>query len=225
MTTFWMQGMNIGVALPEWMFNKDSKTAPLLLLGLVGVGILLPLSLISWHMLSSSKFSGPNNIMNDTMMYFLHSKYCVKESQVRRCKHSWVHALCQWRGGCCDDGCGDTWYPGRVVDSMRILTGHASRHGCSCQVCHCLIVTLHHAIRTSHLGMGSQHCTWSLLCHISKLTGTSCVSAARATCAWASPLCCPQHAAGMLYIRKGMHPCQCQLPLAHHYRTSLFTHT
>jgi translocation protein SEC63 len=45
------QGTNIGIALPSWMFNKDRKTAPLLLLGLVGGCILLPLAIVSYYML------------------------------------------------------------------------------------------------------------------------------------------------------------------------------
>ncbi|KAF8055125.1 ERDJ2A [Scenedesmus sp. PABB004] len=75
------QGMNLGVALPDWMFAKDKKAAPLMLLGLVGCGILLPLGLMTWYMLSSSKFSGPNGIMNDTFAIFMYSKQCIKESQ------------------------------------------------------------------------------------------------------------------------------------------------
>eukprot|EP00775_Hariotina_reticulata_P009185 gene9185-9351_t len=75
------KGINLGVALPDWMFAKDKKAAPLMLLALVGGGILLPLGLMSWYMLSSSKFSGPNQIHNDTFLIFLHSKYNIKESQ------------------------------------------------------------------------------------------------------------------------------------------------
>eukprot|EP00878_Enallax_costatus_P024760 GHUV01026445.1.p1 GENE.GHUV01026445.1~~GHUV01026445.1.p1 ORF type:complete len:636 (+),score=256.18 GHUV01026445.1:447-2354(+) len=75
------QGINLGVALPDWMFAKDKKAAPLMLLGLVGCGILLPLGIMSWYMLSSSKFTGPNQIMNDTFGIFIHSKYAIKESQ------------------------------------------------------------------------------------------------------------------------------------------------
>jgi uncharacterized membrane protein YphA (DoxX/SURF4 family) len=40
--------MNLGVALPAWMFSNDKGTAPLVLLGLVGGCILLPLGLMSW---------------------------------------------------------------------------------------------------------------------------------------------------------------------------------
>lgn len=77
-----LQGINLGVALPDWMFAKDKKAAPLMLLGLVGCGILLPLGIMSWYMLSSSKFTGPNQIMNDTYPIFMYSKYGIKESQV-----------------------------------------------------------------------------------------------------------------------------------------------
>eukprot|EP00798_Chlamydomonas_sp_ICE-L_P029524 gene29524-5874_t len=73
--------MNIGIALPEWIFPKDKKVAPLLLLALVCVGVLLPLVFVSWHMLSANKFTGPNGIMQETLQYYLHSKFSVKESQ------------------------------------------------------------------------------------------------------------------------------------------------
>lgn len=54
--------MNIGVALPEWIFPTDKKAAPLVLMGLVGIGILLPLIAVSWYMLQSQKFAGPNQV-------------------------------------------------------------------------------------------------------------------------------------------------------------------
>lgn len=93
--------MNLGVALPDWMFAKDKKAAPLMLLGLVGCGILLPLGLMSWYMLSSSKFSGPNQIMNDTFPIFMYSKYGIKESQVRGRRGGSMFCVCVWvgRGG------------------------------------------------------------------------------------------------------------------------------
>eukprot|EP00197_Chlamydomonas_leiostraca_P010453 CAMPEP_0202862194 /NCGR_PEP_ID=MMETSP1391-20130828/3321_1 /ASSEMBLY_ACC=CAM_ASM_000867 /TAXON_ID=1034604 /ORGANISM="Chlamydomonas leiostraca, Strain SAG 11-49" /LENGTH=714 /DNA_ID=CAMNT_0049541695 /DNA_START=168 /DNA_END=2313 /DNA_ORIENTATION=+ len=75
------QAVNVGVALPEWVFAKDKKVAPLMLLGLVGCGILLPLVVASWYMLSSNRFAGPNNIMAETLAFYYHSKYSVKESQ------------------------------------------------------------------------------------------------------------------------------------------------
>jgi hypothetical protein len=54
------------------------------LLALVGCGILLPLVIVSWYMLSSNKFAGPNRIMQETLAFYFHSKYSIKESQVRR---------------------------------------------------------------------------------------------------------------------------------------------
>jgi hypothetical protein len=51
----------------------------------VGVCILLPLGMISWHMFSASKYTGPNQVLNDTLGVFMWSKYAVKESQVRAC--------------------------------------------------------------------------------------------------------------------------------------------
>uniref|UniRef100_A0A7S3R9Y3 J domain-containing protein n=1 Tax=Dunaliella tertiolecta TaxID=3047 RepID=A0A7S3R9Y3_DUNTE len=75
------QAMNIGVALPNWMFSTDRRVAPLMLLALVGFGILLPLVLASWYMLSSNKYVGSGGIMTDTLAIYMHSKYNIKESQ------------------------------------------------------------------------------------------------------------------------------------------------
>ena len=71
----------MGVALPEWFFTQDKKMAPLMLLALVGCGIILPLGIVSWMMLSSNKFAGPNRIMQETLAFYYHSKYSIKESQ------------------------------------------------------------------------------------------------------------------------------------------------
>eukprot|EP00798_Chlamydomonas_sp_ICE-L_P003001 gene3002-13015_t len=61
--------------------DGPQKVAPLLLLALACVGVLLPLVFVSWHMLSANKFTGPNGIMQETLQYYLHSKFNVKESQ------------------------------------------------------------------------------------------------------------------------------------------------
>jgi translocation protein SEC63 len=74
--------MNIGVALPDWMFAKDKKMAPIMLFCLVFVGILLPLAVASWYMLNSNRYIGANNIMQETLGFYMYSKYNVKESQV-----------------------------------------------------------------------------------------------------------------------------------------------
>lgn len=75
------QGMNIGVALPSWMFSKDRKTAPLMLLALVGGGIILPLAVVSYYMLKGDDYTGPNRIHKGTLYAYAVTKYGVKESQ------------------------------------------------------------------------------------------------------------------------------------------------
>lgn len=75
------QALDIGIALPEWIFSKDRNTAPLVLGGLVGLGILLPLGIASWYLLRSNKFTGPNNVMHETMEIYFRSQLGVKESQ------------------------------------------------------------------------------------------------------------------------------------------------
>lgn len=75
------QALDIGIALPEWIFSKDRNTAPLVLGGLVGLGILLPLGIASWYLLRSNKLVGPNNIMYETVEIYAKSALGVKESQ------------------------------------------------------------------------------------------------------------------------------------------------
>lgn len=75
------QPLDIGIALPEWIFSKDRNTAPLVLAGLVMFGILLPLGVASWYLLRSNKFTGPNNVMHETMNIYFRSQLGVKESQ------------------------------------------------------------------------------------------------------------------------------------------------
>lgn len=75
------QSLDIGIALPEWIFSKDRNTAPLVLGGLVGLGILLPLGVAAWYLLRSNKFTGPNNVMHETMEIYFRSPLAVKESQ------------------------------------------------------------------------------------------------------------------------------------------------
>ena len=54
-----------------------------MLVGLVFCGILLPLLVVLCYMRSSTKFAGPNRIMQETLHFYFHSKYSVKEQQVR----------------------------------------------------------------------------------------------------------------------------------------------
>ena len=74
--------MDLSVALPTFLFTKDSKAAPLMLLALVGCGILLPLGAASWFMLSDKKYTGPNGVMQETLAFYYYSKFSVKEAQV-----------------------------------------------------------------------------------------------------------------------------------------------
>ena len=75
------QPLDIGIALPEWIFSKDRNTAPLVLAGLVMFGILLPLGVASWYLLRSSNFTGPNHVMAETMNIYFRPNLGVKESQ------------------------------------------------------------------------------------------------------------------------------------------------
>ena len=65
------QAIKLNVALPEWLINSDTKSAPLVLGGLVLFGILLPLGLAARYLLVSHKFAGPNQVMAETMDIFL----------------------------------------------------------------------------------------------------------------------------------------------------------
>eukprot|EP00873_Tetraselmis_striata_P025823 jgi/Tetstr1/446087/TSEL_033688.t1 len=76
------QAMNIGVAMPSFLFTADKKTAPLMLLGLVGFGILLPLVVAACYLTRSNKYAGPNQVQHETLgLWFTHPKFGVKESQ------------------------------------------------------------------------------------------------------------------------------------------------
>eukprot|EP00210_Caulerpa_lentillifera_P007930 g7569.t1 len=71
------QGIDLGIALPEWLFTKDPRA----LLLLVVVFILLPMSIMAYYLFRSDKYTGPNSIMQETLEYYTFSKHKVKESQ------------------------------------------------------------------------------------------------------------------------------------------------
>ncbi|KAK9829144.1 hypothetical protein WJX72_004149 [[Myrmecia] bisecta] len=75
------QSMSMGVALPAWIFSKDHKTAPVLLIALIGGGVLLPLGLAACYLMRTNKYSGPGQMMTGTLEMFIHSKFAIKESQ------------------------------------------------------------------------------------------------------------------------------------------------
>ena len=64
------QSLNMGVALPEWMFAADSKAAPLLLIGLVSLCVLLPLVVMAWFLSNSTKYMGSSGVTAETLDIF-----------------------------------------------------------------------------------------------------------------------------------------------------------
>ena len=67
------QSLNMGVALPEWMFAADSKAAPALLIGLVSLCVLLPLVIMAWFLSNSTKYMGSSGVMAETLDIFFRS--------------------------------------------------------------------------------------------------------------------------------------------------------
>ena len=64
------QALNLGVALPEWIFSQDKRAAPVILISLVGLCILLPLVGAACFLLSTNKYLGPNGVMQETLEIF-----------------------------------------------------------------------------------------------------------------------------------------------------------
>ena len=62
----------MGIALPSFLLNKNGGTASgILLLGLVGLGILLPLLVAVVYLSRSSKYTG-NYVMHQTLYNYYH---------------------------------------------------------------------------------------------------------------------------------------------------------
>lgn len=74
------QAMSMGIALPEWVFAKDSKNAPIILALLVGCGVLLPLVAAAWFLLRAENIEGADQVDNLSRSMFMHSKFNIKES-------------------------------------------------------------------------------------------------------------------------------------------------
>lgn len=64
--------MHFGWAMPDWIFPKDQKVAPVALLGLVVCFILLPLSAMACYLFTCNKYTGPNNIIEETIRRYIH---------------------------------------------------------------------------------------------------------------------------------------------------------
>ena len=62
------QAMDLGIAIP---LPTDGANGPVVLALLVFVGLVLPMGLAAWFLFSSSKYMGPNQIMQETLNIFL----------------------------------------------------------------------------------------------------------------------------------------------------------
>ncbi|CAA6656274.1 unnamed protein product [Spirodela intermedia] len=65
------QGLQVGIALPKFLLNIDGASGGLLLLGIVGVGILLPLIVAVVYLSRSSKYTG-NYVMHNTLQTYVY---------------------------------------------------------------------------------------------------------------------------------------------------------
>ncbi|KAJ4955220.1 hypothetical protein NE237_012003 [Protea cynaroides] len=65
------QGLKMGIALPEFLLNIDGASGGVLLLGIVGVCILLPLMLAVIYLSRSAKYTG-NYVMHQTLYAYYH---------------------------------------------------------------------------------------------------------------------------------------------------------
>lgn len=61
----------MGIALPQFLLNIDGASGGILLLGIVGVCILLPLTIAVIYLSRSSKYTG-NYVMHHTMYAYYH---------------------------------------------------------------------------------------------------------------------------------------------------------
>ncbi|KAL8140567.1 hypothetical protein V2J09_006588, partial [Rumex salicifolius] len=76
------QGFQMGIALPSFLLNVDGSSGGILLLGIVGVCIILPLLGAVIYLSNSSKYTG-NNVMHQTLSaYFYLLKPSLAPSKV-----------------------------------------------------------------------------------------------------------------------------------------------
>ena len=76
-----LQSITMGIALPDWLLDAKSRSAPMVLAGLVFGGILLPLGIAACYLLSANKYVGPNGIMEETYDFFLRRAGLVMPAQ------------------------------------------------------------------------------------------------------------------------------------------------
>ncbi|XP_072990643.1 dnaJ protein ERDJ2-like [Typha latifolia] len=76
------QGFQMGIALPQFLLNIDGASGGILLLGIVGVCILLPLLIAVIYLSRSSKYAG-NHVMHQTLStYYYFMKPSLAPSKV-----------------------------------------------------------------------------------------------------------------------------------------------
>ncbi|KAG0461454.1 hypothetical protein HPP92_021751 [Vanilla planifolia] len=76
------QGLQMGIALPEFLLNFDGASGGILLLGIVGVCILLPLVIAVIYLSRSAKYTG-NYVMHQTLStYYYFMKPSLAPSKV-----------------------------------------------------------------------------------------------------------------------------------------------
>ncbi|XP_058107763.1 dnaJ protein ERDJ2-like isoform X2 [Magnolia sinica] len=76
------QGFQMGIALPQFLLNIDGASGGILLLGIVGVCILLPLMMAVIYLSRSSKYTG-NYVMHQTLStYYYFMKPSLAPSKV-----------------------------------------------------------------------------------------------------------------------------------------------
>ncbi|ONK75289.1 uncharacterized protein A4U43_C03F15310 [Asparagus officinalis] len=76
------QGLQMGIALPQFLLNFDGASGGVLLLGIVGVCILLPLMIAVIYLSRSSKYTG-NYVMHQTLStYYYFMKPSLAPSKV-----------------------------------------------------------------------------------------------------------------------------------------------
>ncbi|CAM6105791.1 unnamed protein product [Calypogeia fissa] len=76
------QGMRMGIALPKFLLDIDGASGGLLLLGLVGVGILVPLIVAVCYLSRSSKYTGNYAMHQKLSSYFYFMKPSLAPSNV-----------------------------------------------------------------------------------------------------------------------------------------------
>lgn len=75
-----VQGMQMGIALPKFLLNIDGASGGIMLLGIVGFCILLPLMIAVIYLSRSSKYTG-NYVMHQTLSTYY---YFMKPSLAPR---------------------------------------------------------------------------------------------------------------------------------------------